>query len=634
MKLVGMVSLFLCFGASVCLAHGHGKGVYMHEYGDGIKRIAQIDTSGKFERYLTDEGEWALYPDLSSDGKEMAIVLGNSPEKLRIAIQNIADGSRSFWSEEGFFLHPDFSGDHRFLAYTGRSNPEAKAEIAIINLTEAKVNGPQATVDGVQLYQPKKEIIPVKDPAYFPILSSDGSFVVFQRNKSKDKKDIVLWDRETKQLTQLTDPDGYSMAPALSVDDTHMAFTAKKGGRWNLYVQDLLDGTVVQVTHSEFREYAPTFKQGGDLVFAADFNGRFELYYISAESIEDGTFNVEPLVQGKGSHYAPSFSDDLNIRQGMLRSMPNPARSSFGAIDHQGKVFIVGGHQGPEHTYPKESFLDRLDIYDPVSGKWSQGASLSLARHGFGLVAHDGYIYAFGGFTYSEDHKPKWKSVDLVERYDIAKDKWEVIGHLNFPRSSNAVAKVGSKVYLIGGWNSTPKFENDYDGRFYDEIEVFDLETNQTTILDVKLGLKRRALSVVVKGKEVILVGGLGEGASHFELMDKVTAFNTESYQWRELPKLPFATFAPAAGLIDDKLFVFGGMHKLGPMEYDYIDSIYTLDLDGAESFEKLDNRLSERKGFSQVVNLSPQMLGVIGGHTYEGEEDHPVATFETLKLY
>ena len=631
MGLVRVAVSVFCLVVSISFAYG--KGVYMHEYGNGIKRIALIDNDGSFERYLTDENEWALYPDISSDGKELALVTGSSQQDLRIAIQNVQDGSRSYWSEKGFVLHPDFSADQRFLAYAGQIHPGAKAEIAVVDLAAERARGNFDVVEGVKVYHPELEVIPLDDPAYFPILSSNGDFLVFQRSKLDGSKDIALWNRETKELKVLTDPKGYSMAPALSADDSKIAYTAKKNDKWNLYVQDLKSGEVTQVTNTGYKEFSPTFRQNGDLVFSGDFRSRFELYYISAESLNDRSFTVSPLVLGEGSHYAPSFSDDFDLRQGILKSVPSPARSSFGAIDHQGKIFIVGGHQGPEHTYPEESFLNRLDIYDQVSGEWSQGASLSLARHGFGLIADKGYIYAFGGFAFSAQHKPKWKSVDLIERYDIANNKWEVVGHLKAPRSSNVVAKVGSKVYLIGGWNSTPKSENDYDGYFFDEIEVFDLDTYTSSILDTKLNMKRRALSGVVKGDEILLVGGLGEGASHFELLDKVTAFNTKTQQWRELPKLPFATFAPAAGLVGDELFVFGGMHKLGPMDYDYVDSIYSINLDSEDAFKKLDINLSEKKGFSQVVHLSSQSLGIIGGHTYEGEEDHPVATFETLRV-
>ncbi len=258
-----------------------------------------------------------------------------------------------------------------------------------------------------------------------------------------------------------------------------------------------------------------------------------------------------------------------------------------------------------------------------------------MPRHGFSLAAYKNYIYAFGGFTFSPDHSPKWKSVSIIERYDIAANTWTVVANLDRPRSSNVVARVGSKVYIMAGWDSTPKKEKDFEGTFLDSIEVFDLETEQTSLSDIKIpNPLRRALSSVVIGDEILLVGGLGVGASHFELLDKVTAFNTKTLTWRELPKLPFATFAPATGFMNNQLFVLGGMYKTGPMDYVYVNHIYTLNLEKKEnSWQHLGRHLSQAKGFSQVVNLSQDVLGILGGHTYEGDEDHPVASFETLKF-
>ena len=149
----------------------------------------------------------------------------------------------------------------------------------------------------------------------------------------------------------------------------------------------------------------------------------------------------------------------------------------------------------------------------------------------------------------------------------------------------------------------------------------------------------RRAFNGFVKNGEIYLVGGLGQGASHFELLDTVTVFNPASLTFRELPRLPFPTFAPATGVIGDEMFVFGGMFKTGPEAYIYVNHIYRMNL--SEGIWRNTGRyLKEGKGFSQVVNLSGStksgtggVLGILGGHTYEGETDHPVLTFEAMGL-
>ena len=60
------------------------------------------------------------------------------------------------------------------------------------------------------------------------------------------------------------------------------------------------------------------------------------------------------------------------------------------------------------------------------------------------------------------------------------------------------MAQVRKNVYLIGGWDSTTKHENDTEGKFHDEIKVFDLETLSIETILTKLRLKRSAFSLVV----------------------------------------------------------------------------------------------------------------------------------------
>jgi hypothetical protein len=141
----------------------------------------------------------------------------------------------------------------------------------------------------------------------------------------------------------------------------------------------------------------------------------------------------------------------------------------------------------------------------------------------------------------------------------------------------------------------------------------------------------RRAFTGVVRGKEIILIGGIGEGASHFELLNTVTALNTETGTWEELPPLPFGTFAPAAGVLGKNIFVFGGMLKEGD-DFSYINHIYALPRK-SHSWINTGRYLSESKGFSQVVPVSSRVLAILGGHQENGDDgpDGPVTSVETF---
>jgi len=594
-----------------------GRLVYMHEEGDA-KQILLADENGKNAKAITSGEAWHLYPDIDGSGKHVAYVEGTPETGLNVVTQELATGTVTARTKgHGTRLHPDFSGNGRYLAYTSMPQGGHKSLIEILDLT---------VKDG----EPVK--IAGEHSAYFPALSSDGAFLVYQRSKTQDIKNLVRRDLVSGEEKDLTSPEGESMAPSLSFDDRLVVYTSNVGGNWDVYLQDLTTGKVRRLTDHGAKDYAPTFRPDGSVVFASNRRGRFELYEIPVQAMHLEVPPSRLLVQGPGDHYAPSVSGDVDFRQATLPLLPDPARSSFGTARVGNRIYIVGGHQGHEHTYPPESFLDQVAYYDLDTQTWKQTTPRPASAHGYGIATQGKYLYAFGGFAYSADHLPKWKSLDSIDRLDTETGEWtRLTAKLAEPRSSNVVAQLGDKVYLIGGWDSTPKAPKDYEGKFLRTIEVFNLTTETIeTSAQVLPDPLRRALTSVVVGEEILLIGGLGQGASHFELLDQVTAYNPATGQWRELPKLPFATFAPAAGFIGDSLFVFGGMFKTGTMNYEYVSHIYGHQL-GAAKWRHTGRYLSGSKGFAMVVPLADQTLGILGGHAYEGDTDTPVKVFESF---
>jgi N-acetylneuraminic acid mutarotase len=246
------------------------------------------------------------------------------------------------------------------------------------------------------------------------------------------------------------------------------------------------------------------------------------------------------------------------------------------------------------------------------------------------MVAHGNYLYAFGGFAYEESTSPKWKSIDAIDRYDITTNTWETIGIMPRRRSSNQAVKVGTKVYLVGGWDATPKTPGDLEGTFHSAIDIFDLETEIITEARWQLPQPlRRAFTALEHEGNIILIGGLGVGSSHFELLNNVTLLDPQSGYTRELNPLPFSTFAPAAGILGNELLVFGGMFKTGPMNYEYVSHIYGMNLK-TEAWTHTGRYLVETKGFSQVVPFQ-NGLAILGGHRYFADRDEPVRTFEFI---
>ncbi|EKV29478.1 kelch-like 1 protein [Caenispirillum salinarum AK4] len=631
--------------------------VYLHQEGDS-RRVALAKDDGTLVRLLTPADQQAYHPEISADGRHVAYSIGTiTRERVDVAIhvQDLETGDVEVWTPSGDqYIHAEFSGDGRWLAYSGPVGAEGtdggapRQAISLIDLHAARAAGPARTEvrDGRtwRYYEPAVETLPGEADAFFPALAANGGFVVYHRTHDtrshETAKELVLYDRRDGSTRRLTEAGGHAMVPSLSWDDRTVAFASTETGQWDVHVIDLWTDERWRVTDTPEKEFTPVFAPDGSITYTRIADGdapELDLYRIAAEQVFDREKAAQPtpfVAEPQVAEYIPAFSGATDLVMEQVAELPEPARSSFGAATHKGKVYVAGGHQGAEHRYPPESFLDRLDIYDPKTGTWRQGASMSVPRHGFEMVAHDGYLYAFGGFAYSAEHDPGWRSLDIIERYDIAADRWEVLdARLPRPRSSNVAAAVGDTVFLIGGWDSTPQSPGDKEGDFHAEIDVFDLKSETASVSEHRLpDPLRRAFTGVVDDGRIIVLGGITQGRSHFDWVDRASAFNPATGAWSDLAPLPFPTFAPGAGVYGGTLHLFGGMTPNGR----YRNTIYALDLSSPDAWANTGRYLAEEKGFPIVSRHPDGGLLIMGGHSYGYEDgartDSPVATVTRVR--
>lgn len=590
----------------------------------GTEKHIWLQHQGEKAQQITKGTQWHLYPDISQDGKQMTWVEGENDSTLSLVTYQVDDKSKEIWklNANGLILHPQFSSNAHYIFY---SAPNGKGENKIFYFSPKEKRSELAfTREGEHKTYFLSNPIQLKHngSGYFPRPVPNGDKIIFQRN-SQGQREIVEYDLKSHEQKVIAQ----GMSPQVSFDGKFAVYTSKKEGTWDVYLYDRTLGKSFPLTKGGSDEMAPSFNHKNQVTYASNKSGKFQLYHL-----KDG--NEELLSEDNQSDdYAPQFSGREDLKQSMSFAIPSPLRSSFGSVVHKGKLYICGGHQGAEHTYPPESFTNTVHVYDIKSKSWSELAPKINKAHGFQMAAYGDYLYAFGGFAFNESTKPQWKSLDTIERYDIKKNKWEVIGRMPRSRSSNVAVTIDEKVYLIGGWDSTPQSENDYEGRFHHKVDIFDLKSEAISEanFDIPQPL-RRAFTATEYNGNIILIGGLGIGSTHFELINKVSEINPTTGFTRELPILPFATFAPAAEVIGHELFVFGGMFKTGEMNYEYVSHIYALDLQKF-SWRHTGRYLFEPKGFSQVVRLKKDTLGVLGGHRYFDGYDSPVNTFEIFSL-
>ncbi len=145
---------------------------------------------------------------------------------------------------------------------------------------------------------------------------------------------------------------------------------------------------------------------------------------------------------------------DLSAANPAWEPLPEPPfqRRALSVAVHDGKVYAIGGMQ------EKGGPTTRVDIFDPATGKWSQGPNLQgKPMDGFGSSS-----FATGGRLYASTYSGK------LQRLSTDGTAWEVVTELERARFFHRMLPLSdAELVSIGGASmSVGKFE---------EVDVIDL---------------------------------------------------------------------------------------------------------------------------------------------------------------
>ncbi|MCA9116923.1 MAG: DUF4198 domain-containing protein [Planctomycetaceae bacterium] len=229
--------------------------------------------------------------------------------------------------------------------------------------------------------------------------------------------------------------------------------------------------------------------------------------------------------------------------------------TSFGGAIAGDRLYVYGGHMGRAHSYSTSDQSGELRSLD-LTGKdgWKKLAG-GPKMQGLALVAWNNQLYRAGGFTArnaeGEDHD--LHSRDLFARYNPADDSWTELPALPEPRSSHDAAVLGSKLYVVGGWQLDGAAEN----RWHETAHVIDLSAKEPVWKALpKPPFTRRALALAAHQNRLYVIGGMQQEGGP---TTKVSVFDPETGKWSEGPSLvgePMNGFGCSAFAADGRLYV------------------------------------------------------------------------------
>ena len=198
--------------------------------GDFDLYLATLD--GDLELRLTDNPLGENEPAWSSDGTLIAYsILGDAG--LDIWVTAVSEGeARAVTSGAGDEHGPTWSPDGSKLAFTSTNS--------IIEVVNLDGNGRQHVTDG-------------SASDFDPSWSPDGARIAYARDATDgvENSDIWLMDPSGASKEALTNMEGAEYRPAWSPDGEKIAFVGTQTGRSEIYVLDIRNDTISQLTRDQ-----------------------------------------------------------------------------------------------------------------------------------------------------------------------------------------------------------------------------------------------------------------------------------------------------------------------------------------------------------------------------------------------
>ena len=240
-----------------------------------------------------------------------------------------------------------------------------------------------------------------------------------------------------------------------------------------------------------------------------------------------------------------------------MMSLPTPmkAKNRQGVFVHDGWLHLYGGNNSVgQHDFDADNFLSdghRLSLADLT---WRKGTEFPAARQTIQTCMDGkGNAYAIGGFGHDGEVARGWTD---GYRYDMKTRTWNDDGpDLPVPRSQFGLVEHDGRMWAFGGLDYDPRREQ--GDQFRHLTEVVTAEPGSDFAYDgLHLPEPRRAFAGAKLDGHYYLVGGMRE---NFQLVENCRAFDFETQEFKEIPSPSRPRLSAELVALGDRLYLAGG---------------------------------------------------------------------------
>ena len=226
------------------------------------------------------------------------------------------------------------------------------------------------------------------------------------------------------------------------------------------------------------------------------------------------------------------------------------------AVAHAGRLYVAGAFTG---DFPEESPLDHVLVYDPASDRWSRGPEVPAQRRrgAAGAVVHDGRLYLVGGNT--RGHLSGY--VPWLDELDLASGQWRALADAPHARDHFHAVVLDGRLYAAGG-RRTSHDTGDTLGLTIPQVDVYDFASGRWQTLEAPLPTPRAGAAAVAMDGRLLVLGG--ESARQVPGHAEVEAYDPAAARWTALSPLPRGRHGTQATMLGEALHIAAGSGDRG----------------------------------------------------------------------
>jgi N-acetylneuraminic acid mutarotase len=231
------------------------------------------------------------------------------------------------------------------------------------------------------------------------------------------------------------------------------------------------------------------------------------------------------------------------------------AIASFGAAALGEHVYVLGGHVGRKHAHSIENLSARFGRFPSSDPGAFEDLPGGTPVQGTALVAVGARVVRIGGlFAANAVGEPEelWSTREC-SAYDPETRTWSALPPLPRPRSSHDAAVVGSRIFVVGGWELAGSSRAP---SWHDDALVLDLAAPEPCWASLPQPFHRRALALAASESELWVMGGLDDLG---DVSTEVEVYDLATESWRSGPELPESGFGAAAATLGERVVVSAG---------------------------------------------------------------------------